>query len=110
MTLGATGPCTTPRLTRRTGWPTDLVERVRDEIATSAYAHILVGQRKRRRLPRELTRRVFDRDGYRCVFCASARRLQVDHIHPVVHGGSDDFDNLQTLCAPCNRRKGASLA
>jgi|SRR5665213_962890 len=29
-----------------------------------------------------------------------------DHIVPVSLGGEDDLDNLQTMCAPCNIRKG----
>jgi 5-methylcytosine-specific restriction endonuclease McrA len=35
--------------------------------------------------------------------------FQYDHIIPVsVRGGSTE-DNLQILCGPCNRRKGASI-
>ena len=29
-----------------------------------------------------------------------------DHILPVSKGGSDDEDNLKTMCAPCNEKKG----
>lgn len=54
----------------------------------------------------QVRRYVIERDGGRCVQCHATNGLQVDHIIPVVHGGSDDFDNLQTLCGPCNRAKG----
>ncbi len=36
--------------------------------------------------------------------------LTIDHITPVTRGGSvDDPANLQTLCQPCNCRKGAKV-
>ena len=34
------------------------------------------------------------------------RNLEVDHIVPKAHGGTDHKDNLQLLCGSCNRRKG----
>lgn len=52
-----------------------------------------------------LRMRVFERDGFSCVTCGKRVSLTVDHIHPEVRGGTLDFDNLQTLCKPCNSRK-----
>lgn len=50
------------------------------------------------------TRRlVLRRDHYRCVFCGRAGLLEVDHIIPWSAGGSDDPDNLRTLCRHCNQ-------
>jgi HNH endonuclease len=54
------------------------------------------------------TRMVFDRDGWECVSCGSHRNLSVDHKIPRALGGTDDLQNLQTMCIPCNVRKGAS--
>lgn len=51
---------------------------------------------------------VFSRDGYECKACGSKSKLSLDHIKPVVLGGSDDPQNLQTLCRSCNSRKGAT--
>ena len=55
---------------------------------------------------------VFKRDEYRCRICGSSAQdgvqLEVDHIHPVSKGGTNELRNLQTLCKPCNRGKGAS--
>lgn len=35
-------------------------------------------------------------------------RLEVDHVVPISKGGTNDLDNLQTLCEPCNQAKGVS--
>lgn len=49
---------------------------------------------------------VFEKDAYRCVNCGEHRLLEVDHIVPVCKGGGNEFENLQTLCATCNSKKG----
>ena len=56
---------------------------------------------------RDLRIEVFSRNGYTCVNCGATKHLSVDHIIPVVSGGTDDIDNLQTLCRRCNSIKGA---
>ena len=35
--------------------------------------------------------------------------LQYDHVLPVALGGATTIENLQLLCADCNRRKSDSL-
>jgi len=55
---------------------------------------------------------VFKRDHFSCVFCGSAGvgvKLEVDHKVPISKDGTDDLDNLQTLCFECNRGKRDSL-
>ncbi len=42
--------------------------------------------------------KVLKRDNYKCVKCGSTDSLEIDHIEPVSLGGSDELDNLQTLC------------
>jgi 5-methylcytosine-specific restriction endonuclease McrA len=54
-------------------------------------------------------RAVFERDGGRCVGCGAEFDLQYDHVIPVALGGASTAENLELLCAPCNRRKGATL-
>ena len=54
----------------------------------------------------KLTMRIFRRDGFCCKICGSIDDLTIDHIIPISKDGSDDDDNLQTLCKSCNSRKG----
>lgn len=55
-----------------------------------------------------IRRDVFYRDGYRCVQCGRAGRLECDHIRPIKDGGARfDLANLQTLCRDCHFRKTA---
>jgi hypothetical protein len=60
-------------------------------------------------IPSEIRRAVFERDGGRCVECVSNFDLQYDHVLPVALGGATTVENLQLLCADCNRRKSDSL-
>ena len=50
-------------------------------------------------------RQVRHLDKKRCLYCRSSSKLQVDHILPKAAGGKGGWDNLQTLCRPCNQRK-----
>ena len=57
-------------------------------------------------IPSDLRKRVFERDAYRCIHCETHIDLTVDHIKPESKGGTLAFENLQTLCRPCNSSKG----
>jgi diadenosine tetraphosphate (Ap4A) HIT family hydrolase/5-methylcytosine-specific restriction endonuclease McrA len=53
---------------------------------------------------------ILKRAGFRCELCgisADERAIEVDHILPRKHGGTDDLTNLQALCFKCNANKGA---
>lgn len=57
---------------------------------------------------RQLARRlIFERDGFRCVYCGSTDRLEVDHVVPRARGGANVAANLATACRPCNASKGS---
>lgn len=61
---------------------------------------------KRKEITWELRKTVFERDAYRCKGCGDWHDLCIDHILPVARGGCKNIDNLQTLCRPCNSKKG----
>lgn len=60
----------------------------------------------RKPISSSLRKCVFERDEYRCKQCGTHIDLSVDHVVAVANGGTNDLDNLQTLCTPCNSRKG----
>jgi hypothetical protein len=65
---------------------------------------------KRRPLSKQVRVQVLARDNYRCKMCGCTKdevQLEVDHIIPVADGGTDELDNLATLCRDCNRGKAA---
>ena len=53
-------------------------------------------------------RYVFERDGWRCVECGRAGRLECDHVTPLEREpGQDPYDpnGLQSLCRACHIEK-----
>jgi hypothetical protein len=56
------------------------------------------------------------RAGLRCEYCqlpeslSPLARLQIEHIRPIKHGGTDDVENLALACIDCNLRKGPNLS
>lgn len=66
--------------------------------------------KKRKGISPKLRYLVLRRDNHRCVKCGAepseSVRLEVDHIIPHSLGGSDNPNNLQTLCNRCNVGKG----
>jgi diadenosine tetraphosphate (Ap4A) HIT family hydrolase len=53
----------------------------------------------------ELRYAVLKRAGFHCELCgvpADERALEVEHILPKQHGGSDEVENLQALCSKCS--------
>jgi 5-methylcytosine-specific restriction endonuclease McrA len=51
---------------------------------------------------------VFTRDGFRCQYCGSPKRLgelSYDHVVPRHCGGRTTWENIVSCCYPCNHRK-----
>ena len=52
---------------------------------------------------------IYGRDGYRCQYCGTKRRiadLSFDHVVPRAQGGKTVWTNIVTACEACNLRKG----
>jgi 5-methylcytosine-specific restriction endonuclease McrA len=55
------------------------------------------------------------RAGNRCEYCQRKQStsplipLQIEHVTPRKHGGTDDAENLALACAECNLHKGSDL-
>ncbi len=67
-----------------------------------------VTKQRTRHISKSVRVNVFVRDNYRCIFCGRTSRqteLQIDHIIPFSKGGSNQINNLQTLCLDCNQGK-----
>lgn len=64
--------------------------------------------RNRRNVSLRLRFYIMQRDGHTCQTCGAyppEARLEVDHKIPLSKGGSNDEENLWTLCFECNRGK-----
>ena len=54
----------------------------------------------------KLRAKIIDRDPV-CLVCQMEWSVEVDHIRPKAHGGTDDEDNLQGICHHCHAKKSA---
>jgi len=64
---------------------------------------------KKQHIPRDLRRRIIDRDGVYCVYCdedLTDAEIHMDHVIPESQGGATTYDNLQVTCRKCNLAKG----
>lgn len=93
------------------GW---VLERLHDELVAANVIRERSLKPKtatpRRAIPPRVRAEVWARDGLRCVDCGSTEDITIDHIIAVANGGTNDIDNLQTLCRSCNSKKGTRAA
>jgi hypothetical protein len=78
----------------------------------SSVERILIGEpeeKSREPISESVRLFVWQRDGGQCVLCRSRENLEFDHIIPLAKGGGSTERNIQLLCEPCNRKKGAHI-
>lgn len=64
------------------------------------------------RISKSMRFEVLRRDNHACRYCGARApivELEVDHVIPRHHGGSDHAWNLTAACVACNRSKGAGV-
>ena len=44
---------------------------------------------------------------HKCVCCNKCRKLEADHVIPLIFGGTNNIENIQPLCRSCNATKGS---
>lgn len=67
-----------------------------------------LSKKQRRRQPAKISvkrAKIYERDGWKCVYCGSEYKLTIDHMIPVSIGGTNRNENLQTCCISCNNAK-----
>jgi 5-methylcytosine-specific restriction protein A len=70
---------------------------------------------RRRRFTKSQKAKIFERDGWVCLACnVDLKTLPddqrcVDHIRPLILGGTNDPANLQSLCYSCDKVKGVQI-
>lgn len=92
-------------------WHYAVVEVAVDIIYTRIHYDELKPARRRKRY--EITNhyeylfiQIGRRDGFGCAHCGDpSKDLCIDHVTPLIAGGTNDLDNLQLLCRPCNSKK-----
>lgn len=63
-------------------------------------------------VPRSVRYEILRRDDHACRYCGAKPprvELEVDHVIPRHHGGSNEPWNLTAACRDCNRSKGAGI-
>ena len=63
------------------------------------------GEPTKRGVPARTHEQMLDRANYSCFTCGSDEQLEVDHSRALMNGGSNDRDNLETLCRDCHSIK-----
>ena len=99
------------------GWLRDRINEANNRSSASLKANKIPSekstiQKRSRSIPLSIRLDVLTRDGYKCVYCGRSSQqidLEIDHIIPYSKGGSNQIDNLQSLCFDCNRGKGARI-
>jgi hypothetical protein len=87
-----------------------------DDVVMASVRSLDSHHERRRTVTPRIRLRIMKRDRYRCTNCGAMPSLdpgvvlEIDHVVPFSRGGSDDDDNLATLCLRCARGKGSDEA
>lgn len=100
------------------GWDSDRFVRVESIASTADICEAFLANpypdaTERRPIPRQIRAAVWAMSNGACSYCGCQTNpfddFTVDHVHPVILGGTDDIENLVPACRSCNARKGARV-
>ena len=78
---------------------------IKKEVKKASYKRNSESNKHKRVIvPIKIRLEIFNRDKV-CLNCGTNKNLSIDHIVPVCKGGTNDIQNLQTLCLKCNIKK-----
>ncbi len=66
---------------------------------------LLLGGRRRKRLPSDVLRALVARSEGCCESCSQRGLLHIHHIRPLSRGGTNALENLRLLCSACHGRE-----
>ncbi len=66
------------------------------------------------RISAELEKKIREAAKYRCGYCLSPQilmplKLEIEHLHPISKGGTNDKENLWLSCRKCNSHKASKI-
>ena len=73
--------------------------------AINEFQNKPVRRGKGKAVSKELRKMILERDKHQCVCCGNTEDLQIHHKQYRSKGGTDDPDNLVTLCAVCHAKQ-----
>lgn len=86
-----------------------LVERSYNKTTGSLIGFKLIGLNKgcfySRHIPYNIRRKVLEHYGFKCIWCGSKERLEVDHKNGRYNSKTDNINDFQILCKSCNDKK-----
>lgn len=74
----------------------------RTQVIQKAFHRVPSGKAK---ISNRVRFKVYERDGFKCVYCGARKNLSLDHVTAEASGGSSDEGNLVTACRSCNSQK-----
>jgi hypothetical protein len=75
-----------------------------DMVITQKKAYLARKRAAGKLLP-ETIREVFKAFDQCCAYCGDPKKLTLDHLHPIIRGGTNDQFNLVAACWSCNSSK-----
>ena len=95
----------------------DVIDSYDEELRSPSIVMKMPSVVKLRKMPNGIQRsvkfsrmNVFTRDGFRCQYCGSPKKmgeLNYDHVVPRIMRGRTHWENIVACCYPCNARKGS---